>query len=78
MKVDIVKYRWFWFGFSLAILIPGLIVYYLGGLEWLTLFLLFAVALLFADTKVKEDGLFVSYWRQLPSEFHLHLRRKIL
>ncbi|MBI2995596.1 MAG: protein translocase subunit SecF [Candidatus Melainabacteria bacterium] len=25
MKVDIVKYRWFWFGFSLAILIPGLI-----------------------------------------------------
>lgn len=24
MKVDIVKYRWFWFGFSLAILIPGL------------------------------------------------------
>ena len=25
MKVDIVKYRWFWFGFSLAVLIPGLI-----------------------------------------------------
>ena len=25
MKVDIVKYRWFWFGFSLAILIPGMI-----------------------------------------------------
>lgn len=25
MKVDIVKYRWFWFGFSLALLIPGLI-----------------------------------------------------
>lgn len=25
MKVDIVKFRWFWFGFSLAILIPGLI-----------------------------------------------------
>jgi preprotein translocase subunit SecF len=25
MKVDLVKYRWFWFGFSLAILIPGLI-----------------------------------------------------
>lgn len=25
MKVDIVKYRWFWFGFSLAILVPGLI-----------------------------------------------------
>ncbi len=25
MKVDIVKYRWFWFGFSLVILIPGLI-----------------------------------------------------
>ena len=25
MKVDIVKYRWFWLGFSLAILIPGLI-----------------------------------------------------
>lgn len=25
MRVDIVKYRWFWFGFSLAILIPGLI-----------------------------------------------------
>lgn len=25
MKVDIVKFRWFWFSFSLAILIPGLI-----------------------------------------------------
>ncbi len=25
MKVDIVKYRWFWFGFSLLVLIPGLI-----------------------------------------------------
>ncbi len=25
MKVDIVKYRWFWIGFSLAILIPGFI-----------------------------------------------------
>ncbi len=25
MKVDLVKYRWAWFGFSLAILIPGLI-----------------------------------------------------
>ena len=25
MKVDIVKFRWFWFGFSLAVLIPGLI-----------------------------------------------------
>lgn len=25
MRVDIVKYRWFWFGFSLIILIPGLI-----------------------------------------------------
>ena len=25
MKVDIVKYRWFWIGFSLAVLIPGLI-----------------------------------------------------
>ena len=25
MKVDIVKYRWFWFGFSLAVLIPGII-----------------------------------------------------
>lgn len=25
MKVDIVRFRWFWFGFSLAILIPGLI-----------------------------------------------------
>ena len=25
MKVDIVKYRWFWFGFSLAVLIPGLV-----------------------------------------------------
>ena len=25
MKVDIVKYRWFWFGFSLAVLIPGMI-----------------------------------------------------
>ncbi len=25
MKVNIVKYRWFWIGFSLAILIPGLI-----------------------------------------------------
>jgi len=25
MRVDIVKFRWFWFGFSLAILIPGII-----------------------------------------------------
>lgn len=25
MKIDIVKYRWFWFGFSLALLIPGLV-----------------------------------------------------
>lgn len=25
MRLDIVKYRWFWFGFSLAVLIPGLI-----------------------------------------------------
>ncbi len=25
MKIDIVKYRWFWIGFSLAILIPGFI-----------------------------------------------------
>ncbi len=25
MQVDIVKYRWFWFGFSLAVLIPGMI-----------------------------------------------------
>ena len=25
MKIDIVKYRWFWFGFSLALMIPGLI-----------------------------------------------------
>ena len=25
MRVDIVKFRWFWFGFSLAVLIPGLI-----------------------------------------------------
>ena len=24
MKIDIVKFRWFWFGFSLALLIPGL------------------------------------------------------
>ncbi|MBI3589785.1 MAG: protein translocase subunit SecF [Candidatus Melainabacteria bacterium] len=24
MKVDIVKFRWFWFGFSLAVLIPGI------------------------------------------------------
>ena len=29
MKVDIVKYRWFWFGFSLAVLIPGLIAIFL-------------------------------------------------
>ena len=25
MKIDIVKYRWFWIGFSLAVLIPGFI-----------------------------------------------------
>ena len=25
MKINIVKYRWFWFGFSLALLIPGLV-----------------------------------------------------
>ena len=39
------------------VVVLGLISYYFGGLQWLVFFLLFVVALLFADAKAKEDVL---------------------